>query len=206
MFTQRRNRTYAEPIALKSATGRPVNVGDASAVAVWDWNHDGLRDLIVGELRGSVKYLRNIGEAKTPEFASPRSVNADGDPIVAPGGDSGPSVADWDQDGRMDLLMGSGSGAVHWYRNLGPEGEPRFEAGRPLVSAPDSSADLFTETFDDPKRPGIRTKVSVADWNGDGLPDLIVGDFSYLRVGDRSRNHGWVWVYPRMASGSETRD
>ena len=37
-------------------------------------------------------------------------------------------------------------------------------------------------------------QVAVADWNGDGKLDLIVGDFM---SGEERKYHGWVWVYLR---------
>ena len=52
-------------------------------------------------------------------------------------------------------------------------------------------------------------KVHVTDWNGDGLADLLVGDFTYQTsvpkpsTGQKKaekappRYHGWVWLYLR---------
>jgi hypothetical protein len=41
----------------------------------------------------------------------------------------------------------------------------------------------------------MRTRPSVADWNGDGQPDLLVGDFH--SGGGQGQYHGWTWVYAR---------
>lgn len=64
------------------------------------------------------------------ELLAPFAVEAGGVPIDAPGGNSAPCVADWDGDGRFDLLVGEyEQGYVRFYRNVGAHGAPRFAAG-----------------------------------------------------------------------------
>ncbi len=40
-----------------------------------------------------------------------------------------PCIADWDGTGRQDLLLGTAEGSVFLYRDIGDEGEVRFERG-----------------------------------------------------------------------------
>jgi hypothetical protein len=69
---------------------------------------------------------------------------------------------DWDLDGRLDIIVGDREGSVYYFRRL-PEGdiflvqEPRIAvAGRPI-------------------QVGLNSSPSVVYWNGDSLPDLVVG-------------------------------
>jgi hypothetical protein len=161
-----------------------------------DWNGNGKIDLIIGNIEGAVFLVPNHGTAQKPAFGEATRLNADGKPVMAEGGDAGPCVADWDDDGKPDLVLGSGSGKVTWYRNVGTREEPKLAASQPLI---EKAGGPFTsvESVDNPDRCGMRTKPAVADWNGDGKLDLLVGDFSYYSDGGASRRHGWVWVYLR---------
>jgi hypothetical protein len=99
-------------------------------------------------------------------------------------------VADWDGDGKPDLILGSGSGKVVWFRNTGSAQKPQLTLAGTLVEAAPARQ---MKAGDIPKRSGQTTKVWVADWNGDGRPDLIVGDDN--NYGNTYR--GFVWVYLR---------
>jgi hypothetical protein len=82
----------------------------------------------------------------------------------------GAAVADWDTDGTLDLLMGFSGGQILYYKGTKKSEGYEFAKGVELVSG---------FTYPAPKdRSGDRPKMSVADWNGDGKLDLIVGDFS----------------------------
>ena len=197
-FYRKPNGTYAAPEKLSHAKGRAIKVGSASAVAAVDWSGNGRIDLIIGNIDGAVFLIPNEGTAQKPAFGPATRLNAAGNPIVAEGGDAGPCVADWDGDGKLDLILGSGSGKVTWHRNVGTGAEPKLDAGGVLVDQAGGQFDS-AETFNNPNRCGMRTKPRVADWNGDGKPDLLVGDFSYYSGGSAGNSqHGWVWVYLRQ--------
>ena len=151
--------------------------GTASAVHAVDWDGDGKIDLLVGEIGGSVYLVPNEGTAKAPVFGKPRALQAGGKPIGVPG-DAGPFAADWDGDGKIDLLVGAGDGSVWFYRNVGTAKEPKLAAGVRLV-APGA----VTYGADAPKEAtrGVRAKICVVDYNGDGRLDLLVGDFTTQR-------------------------
>ena len=48
-------------------------------------------------------------------------------------GHAAPAVADWDGDGRWDILSGSDSGAVYFCRNTGEPGATRFDEPEVLI-------------------------------------------------------------------------
>src|SRR6516165_2774424 len=111
-------------------------------------------------------------------YGMPQKLEAGGQPIQAPHhGDSQPIAADWDGDGLLDLIVGWGDGSVVWYRNVGSRTEPKLAKGMTLVArAPWPNYDDNAPASRDAK-PGVRAKVCVVDWNGDGRLDLLVGDF-----------------------------
>jgi len=201
VFYRKANGTYAAAEKLKNRNGRFINVGRASSLTVADWNGDGKLDLVTGNIDGAVFLLTNEGTAQAPAFANATRLMAKGKPVVAEGGDAGPCLADWDGDGKLDLLLGSGLGKVQWYRNVSREKQPELDEPRPLVT--EASGEFKNASgFDSPKTCGMRSKPAVADWNGDGKPDLLVGDFSFLTAAERRpARHGWVWVYLRNGDG-----
>lgn len=77
-FHRKPNGSYGPGEVLKDTTGKPINVGRASAVAVADWNGDGKPDLIIGNIDGGVFLVLNEGTAQKPAWAAPnRSRPAD---------------------------------------------------------------------------------------------------------------------------------
>jgi hypothetical protein len=204
-FKRKANASFATPEKLAERFGRNLNVGKASALAIADWDSDGDLDLLVGTIEGHVFFVKNNGTAKKPSFGSGEKlrISPDAADVNAPEGDAGPCVADWDGDGKLDLLLGCGSGEVHFYRNIGTAKTPKLAEPVTLVTAAPKPDKIGKAEFDRPSRPGKRTKPSVADWNGDDRPDLLVGDFHYVRdSGATSKYHGWVWVYLRKPDAS----
>jgi hypothetical protein len=197
-FVRRPNGTYAAPVRLKHANGKPIIVGLASAVSAADWDNDGDTDLVIGNIQGRVFLVPNTGTSKTPGFGDPLALKAGGQLIEVKGGDAGPCVADWDLDGKLDLLLGTGAGGVQWCRNVGSPEKPDLAGTEVIVPAPEEGVEISPAEFANPSGPRTRTKPSVGDWNGDGKPDLLVGDFSYQRRSEtESVYHGWVWVFLR---------
>lgn len=152
----------------------------AAVPFAFDMDGDGDLDLLVGNISGRVILIPNEGTAKKPAYDRDRrrALEAGGKAIQV-GGDAGPVVADWDQDGLADLLVGAGDGAVHFFRNTGSKAEPKFADGVLLLPASKGGYSAPVKRGAAPESPGARTKVHVADWNGDGLVDLLVGDLWY---------------------------
>jgi VCBS repeat protein len=198
VFQRKSSGAFAAADKLKDKSGTILNAGKASAIALGDWDADGDLDMLVGNIDGAVFKVRNEGSAKKAAFATPEKLTD----IAAKEGDAGPCLADWDGDGKLDLLVGSGSGEVTLFRNRGSAQQPKWKDAETLVAAYPASESKPAEVKD-PKRSCKRTKVAVADWNGDGKPDLLVGDF--ISAPERDY-HGWVWVYLRKAPQTAQTD
>jgi hypothetical protein len=168
---------FAAPVKLQRE-GKVINLGASSTVFAADWRGTGRLDLLVGGMRGDVYLIPNDGTIAKPVYGAPRKLAAGGQPIKGSHhGDSQPVAADWDGDGLLDLIVGWGDGSVVWYRNVGTKTEPKLAKGVTLVpAAPPPNYDDNAPPNRDSK-PGVRAKVCVVDWNGDGRLDLLVGDF-----------------------------
>ena len=177
---------FAAPVKLHR-DGKEINQGPSSTVFAVDWRGTGRLDLLVGNMQGDLYLIPNDGSNANPSYGTPRKLEAGGQPIEAPHhGDSQPIAADWDGDGLLDLLVGWGDGSVVWYRNVGSRKEPKLAKGITLVKpAPWPSYDENAPPTEDNK-PGVRAKVCVVDWNGDGHLDLLVGDFGGI-YGERPK-------------------
>ena len=124
---------FAKPEAIKGADGKPLSTGSASTAHAVDWDGDGDFDLFAGNIRGDVYYFANEGSDAEPKYAAKVKVEAGGKPLKVRG-DSGPVTADWDGDGVLDLLVGSGDGSVVVCKGVaGGKGAPKLEAPVVLV-------------------------------------------------------------------------
>ncbi|MFO1078113.1 MAG: VCBS repeat-containing protein [Planctomycetota bacterium] len=139
-----------------------------------DMDADGDLDLVVGARSAPVQIVTNIGTRTAPVWSSARTelTTKDGEKIAG----SNAHHADWDGDGVRDLIVGSEGGEVRWFRNCGADDAPRYEKGAVLVAAMGGG---YEPEGTVPKHPGMRVKVHVTDWNGDGRADLLVGDVTW---------------------------
>lgn len=140
----------------------PYGVDEDAAPAFVDIDNDGDMDAFVGSGYGygSIEYFENIGTASAPEFTPYAGTETFNNPfgIWSPS-ESTPSFVDIDGDGDMDLFIGSESGGITYFENIGTASAAMFTGTQnPLnVDVGDSSAPAF------------------ADIDGDGDLDAFVG-------------------------------
>jgi len=156
------------------------NLGDggiAGSVRPWlaDWNRDGILDVLFGDTVGHVYFYPGEGVRDGQlRFGTPERLTVDGEEICAEHGMSSPCVHDWDGDGRDDLLLGSHVGSVLFFRNTSADGVPVL--AEPVVLVPSAGAHrIDPRHFEPGLERGRNIWVSVVDYNGDGLSDLLLG-------------------------------
>lgn len=173
---------YAAGLRLKTPDGEPL-VMDLQMITptALDWDLDGHPDLISGDEDGRVAFVRNTGKTSfdgAPVFEKPRYFQQEADDLKC-GALATPVGFDWDGDGDTDLVSGNTAGYILFFENLsGPGVEfpkwaaPQFlKAGGKvlrIMAGPNGSIQGPAEA-----KWGYTT-LSIADWDGDGLPDLVV--------------------------------
>eukprot|EP00959_Pyramimonas_sp_CCMP1952_P276171 5772870-Pyramimonas_sp.AAC.1 len=76
---------------------------------------------------------RSAGGAGVPVFDAPTAVGEIGANLYG-GSHPAPAAADWDGDGRVDLVVGNAEGRVLLLRNVGTNRDPRFLPGVALTA------------------------------------------------------------------------
>jgi hypothetical protein len=140
-----------------------------------DWDGDGNLDLVVGNFAGTFYWFKGQGKDKFLPKAEP--IMAGGKPLRIKGVHSDPFVIDLDGDGSLDLVSGCSDGGIYWARNKAKKGQvPDLEPFQPLIKPAPAAKHDEPLRESDVTRPTYAARVWVADINGDGKLDLIVGD------------------------------
>lgn len=151
------------PVVIEDG-GVPINVVWCSCPGVVDWNNDGLFDLLVGEHSGKVNLLINGGTVSQPLFPAKEYIK-DGFGDLKESMRCSPEVADWNGDGKKDLLVGEEFGHLYYYENKNTDALPVFN-GKVEVMAGGRDFDHWLY---------CRTRIDVTDWDEDGVLDIIAG-------------------------------
>ena len=203
--------TYFENIgtrpAPRYAAGRRLKTGDGRQLAMdlqmitptaLDWNKDGRIDLIVGDEDGRVAFIENTGKFTadhTPIFLAPRYFQQEANEVKF-GALATPVGFDWDGDGDTDIICGNTAGYLAFIEHHSGPGVEKPEWAAPkyleadgqvirIMAGPNGSIQGPAEA-----KWGYTTP-SVADWDGDGWPDLLVNSIWgkvvwYRNTGPRS--------------------
>lgn len=191
---------YATGIRLTTSAGKPLVMDLEMIVPVaFDWDNDGDKDLIVGDEDGRVAFVENVtpnGHTGAPVFEEPKYFQQQAATLKC-GALATPVGYDWDGDGDTDIVSGNTAGYIEIFENLSGAkiAEPSWAAPKKIqvdghvfriMAGPNGSIQGPAEA-----KWGYTT-LSVADWDCDGLPDVvlnsILSEVQWLKnVGTRSK-------------------
>ena len=180
-----------------------------------DWDNDGDEDLICGNTAGYIGFIENLGGGDTPKWAKPVYLKADGKTILIQAGENGSiqgpverkwgyttlSVADWNNDGLLDIIYNSILGKVCWFENIGTKDHPLLAASKPIEVEWQGINPKPKWNWWNPKGKNLvtqwRTTPYAYDWNGDGWMDLLMLDQEgYLTFWERYFEDGQLKLKP----------
>lgn len=150
-----------------------IDYGEGSAPAFFDYNADGLMDMVIGS-RGVYLGLGNYKPAlslylNTGTLSSPEFTIADEDWLSVSTLELGqypnPTFGDIDGDGDIDLLLGSANGEVFLFANSAGAGNTANLTLQGNIMADGETLDA-----------GQNSAPQLFDLNQDGKLDLIVGE------------------------------
>lgn len=192
-----------------------VKVGALATPFSIDWDNDGDEDLVVGDTAGYINFVENMDGGDTPKWAAPVRLAAAGEIIRIQAGENGSiqgpceakwgytvlNVADWNHDGKPDIVINSIWGSIDWYENVGEVGAPKLAAAKPIEVAWEGPAPKPAWNWWNPEGKNLvtqwRTSPLVRDLNGDGLTDLAMLDQEgYLAFFERSKDEKGLRLNP----------
>lgn len=152
---------------------KTLDFGAKSAPAFLDVDNDGDLDLLVSSngdyeitygLKDVVALYTNVGTNKEPKYIFTTSNFLPSDSsfqsII-------PSTGDIDNDGDIDVLLGTSKGKIVWYEN---------------IAGPNKPVNLKYNTNDLLKYQNVQSETNFApeifDYNQDGIQDLIIGMYN----------------------------
>jgi hypothetical protein len=134
------------------------------------WDSDERKDLLVGQANGTIRIFRNMGTDEKPRFDDGPLLQV-GERDIDVGDRATPCVVDWNNDGRIDMVVGALDGKIHVYLNCGCSGTVR-----PSFLTSQAAGTCIQVNGSDLIVYGNRSSPVIVDLDGDGKKDMLTGN------------------------------
>jgi hypothetical protein len=159
-----------------------IDVGNNSAPHLYDLNDDGKLDLLIGNKGGTIQYFKNIGTSTNPSFNQAPDIDTLGGIVtrdqylssggydqIEPSGYATPFITNLDGiDSTVEMFVGSNSGVIWLYTGVNDKNIPFVKH--------DSLFGYNNQTTSSNIRFGSRSCIFATNLNGDGKPDILIGN------------------------------
>jgi len=165
-----------QQLTLKDAANNTINVGGNAAPCIYDLDHDGKPDLISGSYGGYLYYYQNT--STTPGTISLKYISKTLGKVKVDGpyygeNHSTPFIGRMDNSAQDYLLVGSMSGELYRYTGFQGDTVGPYTLLDTNYSYIDST---YLSLYRRGDYKGFRSAPAVADVDGDGKFEMVVGD------------------------------
>jgi hypothetical protein len=173
--------SFADQTLIRNSTGTALELDHCIHIpCISDWNGNGRPDILVGAEDGYVTYLKNTGAHNDgfPLFENAGRIETTA-PIIHASVLPCPAAHDFNGNGLPDLVVGNCSGELLFYPNMGPSNAPTLGREVKLTAGGQEilvSAGLTGSVQGPSEKMFGYTCPTIADWDGDGLPDVLMSD------------------------------
>ncbi len=167
-----------------------------TTIAVGDWDHDQLPDIMTNSIWGKVVWYRNVGTRTAPRLAAAQPVRvawpakppkpawnwwdpSDGE--LATQWRTTPNIVDWNNDGLHDLVMLDHEGFLTLFRRQRVGDDLVLQPGERLFDFGEAGASRAAARSTGPLRLNSgsagksgRRKLCLVDYDGDGHRDILI--------------------------------
>ena len=187
-------------------SGAPLsNVGNANGVCLGDIDNDGDIDVYFPNADQANRLVRNdLKETGAPSFTDITMASGTGDM----GGARGCTMADYDNDGYLDIYVNNGGLSNVLFNDIAGEGFPPFvqfyvavEPGHNVLYKNNGDG-TFTDVTEQANADawGIGVGVASGDVNADGFPDIIATGRTYYTDGKLISEKQRNWLFLNKAN------
>lgn len=143
----------------------------SNAMAFGDYDNNGSPDLLAGDGGSGIYLYRNTGKKGEMQL------NTEREHVIHGSYNLGPYFADLNGDGKTDLLHGVNWGSIHYWINGG---------GSSIIDEAKKGDIQLTDANNEMPKKGDKTVLramngtlgALADFNGDGIIDLVLGSYN----------------------------